>query len=56
MNDALLVLDQHRLNVRIIERIVNRQNMGTGHAKHMTYAQALHILDDQFTYGQLHSL
>ncbi len=42
----LLVLGKYRLDVGVIERIVDRQNVGPGHTENVFDTQMLHIADD----------
>ncbi len=53
---ALFVLHQHALQFRIVEAVVDRQHMRTGHAENGVDAQALQVPDNQFADGNIHGL
>ena len=51
---ALLVLDQHRLDAGVVEVVVHRQNVRTGHPENRIHPQLLQEFNDELADLNLH--
>ena len=51
---ALFVLDQDARDARIVELVIDRQDVRAGHAVNVANSQALHEADDECGDGDLH--
>jgi len=52
---TLLMLGKYGFNTGMIEAVVHRQDMGTGHTEDILDTELLHVFNDQFADWDLHA-